>query len=147
MEESAGLDTRSGSSTLIGITASNRSSDACRVDAFILISAWIFPLFCGRISQSQLELWRSGLDVWLVSVSFFLDVIQKEGTWTSLIECSYDLSLLNNTPSKRNLWSVNPEVNNRLQPAGRLMWGWCVCLCVCELTLKAGMHHCGWGDW
>lgn len=65
----------------------------------------------------------------------------------SFIEPSYDLSLLNNTPSKRNLWSVNPEVNNRLRPAGRLV-RMCVCLdvYVCELTLKADMRHCGWWD-
>lgn len=118
---------------------------AMHLEAFILISARIYPLF----------LWKNfpeaaGALVWLVRGSFLIDVIQKEGSWTLLTEASYDLSLLNNTPSKRNLWSVNPEVKT---DCGQLV-GWCedgvcacLCLCVCVWTDCKSRHHCRWWDW
>ena len=94
------------------------------------------------IEYTWIENWKLRINSFFPPL-FYLIVDVLFHIYSAYIYIQYIYHLKYNVKRKMYLWSVNPELKNRLWPAGRLMWGYCVC----ELTLKAGMRHCGWSDW
>lgn len=160
---------RQPSSGEIKIIVKDRISVEKTLSRFLFLLNWkyaslafsLFSLFSSLWNSSTLArgrfkrlMWRCGMNDWKHFIGFHIPLIY-DIIFVFLRNFKGFHLLLNyilmtaffywiKQCRRGNVFVVSePWSENRSWAAARLMWGYCVC----ELTLKAGMRHCGWSDW